>query len=64
MGCQYRELHLSLEDAKKLWLYAWSTVSKHHALDNALAKTKVRSKVGAEKTASIKKERDEAKEET
>ena len=51
-------------------LYAQLTVSKHHALDDALLKAKARSKhwereakVGAEKTASAERERDEAKEE-
>ena len=70
MACQHRELHLRLEDAQKLRLYAQSIVSKHHALDDAVVKTKARSKhweqeakAGGEKIASAENERDEAKEE-
>ena len=44
MAHQHRKAHLRLEDAEKLRLYAQSTVSKHHALDNSLVKTKARSK--------------------
>ena len=51
-------------------LYAQLTVSKHQALDDALVKAKARSKhwereakVGAGKTASAERKRDEAKEE-
>ena len=64
MARQHRELHLSLEDAEKLQLYAQSVVSKHHALDDALVKAKARSKhwkweakAGAEKITGAEKER-------
>ena len=70
MTRQHSELHLRLGDAEKLRLYAQSTVSKHQALDDALVKTKARSKhwereakAGAGKIAGTKNERDEAKEE-
>ena len=70
MAHQHRELHLRMEDAEKLQLYAQSAVSKHHALDDALVKAKARSKhweqqakAGAEKIVGAEKDRDEAKEE-
>ena len=70
MACQHRELHLRLEDAQKLRLYAQSIVSKQHALDDTVVMTKAKSKhweqeakAGAEKIASAEKEKDEAKEE-
>ena len=69
MAGEHRELFLQLEDAKKLWRYAQSAVSKHHALDDALNKAKARSKswerkakAGIERITCAKKERDEAKE--
>ena len=67
---QHRELHLRLEHAEKLWLYAQSAISKHYALDDALVKAKAKSKhweweakVGAKKIVGVKKERNETKEE-
>ena len=70
MACQHRELHLRLEDAEKLRIYAQFAISKHHTLDNALVKAKARSKhwereakAGAKKIVGVEKERDEAKEE-
>ena len=64
------ELHLRLEDAKKLRLYTRSSVSKHHALDDALVKAKARSKhweqeakAREEKIVGAEKKRDETKEE-
>ena len=69
MASEHRELCLRLEDVKKLWRYAQSAVSKHHALDDALNKVKARSKswerkakVGIERITCAEKERDEAKE--
>ena len=44
MARQHRELHIRLDDAEKLRLYAQSTVSKHQALDASLVKAKARSK--------------------
>ena len=41
---QHREIYLQLDDAEKLRRYAQSTSSKHHALEDALDKTKARSK--------------------
>ena len=70
MACQHRELHLRLDDAEKLQRYAQSATSKHHALEDALDKTKARSKhwerkvkEGVERITDAEKERDEAKEE-
>ena len=70
MAHQHMELHLRLEHAEKLWLYAQSAISKHYALDDALVKAKARSehwereaKVGAKKIVGVEKERDETKEE-
>ena len=67
---QHRELHLLLEDVEKLRRYAQSVVSKNHALDDALDKSKARSKHWERKAmarikrmTSVEKERDEAKEE-
>ena len=44
MARQHREFQSQLDDAKKLWLYAQSVVSKHHALDASLAKAKFKFK--------------------
>ena len=70
MARQHRELHLQLDEVEKLWCYAQAAASKHHALEDALNKTKARSKhlewktkEGIERITSAKKERDEAKEE-
>ena len=64
------ELHLRLEDAEKLRLYAQSAVSKHHALEDGLSKANARAKhwerkaeEGTKRITGIEKERDEAKEE-
>ena len=69
MARQHRELHLWLDDAEKLQRYAQSASSKHHALEDALDKTKARSKHWEQKAkesivriAGAEKERDEAKE--
>ena len=56
MACQHRELHLWLDDAKKLWCYAQPTASKHHALEDALDKMKA--KEGIERITSVEKESD------
>ena len=68
MERQHRELHLRLDDAKKLRRYAQSIFSKHHALEDGLGKAKARSKhwewkakEGTERIVDIEKERDEAK---
>ena len=44
MARHHWELHLRLEDAKKLRLYAQFGASKHHALEDGLGKDKARSK--------------------
>ena len=69
MARQHRELQVRLEDVEKLRLYAGSATSKHRALRESLSKAKFWSKLwewkakeGMEKTASMNKERDEAKE--
>ena len=71
MAHQHKELHYRLGDAEKLRLYAQSTISKHQALDEAMVKAKSRSKhwdqeanASTGKTASVERERDEAKEES
>ena len=70
MAFQHRELHYRLKDAKKLWFYARSTASKHHALEDGLGKAKAKSKhwkqkakEGIERATTTGNERDEAKEE-
>ena len=70
MAHHQRELHLRLEDAKNLWLYAQFATSKYHALEDDLGKARARSKhweqeakAGAGKITSAENERDEAKEE-
>ena len=70
MAREHRELHLRLDDAKKLRRYAQSADSKHHTLEDALDKTKARSKhwerkakEGVERITGVENERDEAKEE-
>ena len=62
------ELYHRLEDTEKLWLYALSVASKHHALEDGLGKAKSKhwerkAKEGIERATTIEKERDEAKEE-
>ena len=64
MGRQHRELHHRLGDAKKVRLYAPSAISKHQALDDAMVKTKARSKhceweakAGAGKITSVERQR-------
>ena len=66
---QHKELHHRVGNVENLQLYAQSTISKHQALDNAMANAKARSKhwereakVGAGKTARVERKRDEAKE--
>ena len=44
MAGHRRELHLRLEDAKKLRLYAQFGASKNHALEDGMGKAKARSK--------------------
>ena len=70
MARQHREFQSQLDDVEKLWLYAQSVVSKHHALDASLAKTKSKSKhwereakVNVENIERLEKERGEAKQE-
>ena len=70
MACQHRDFRSQLDNAKRLWLYAQSVVSKHQALDASLAKEesklkrlKQEAKDGAEKIERSKKEKDEAKQE-
>ena len=71
MACQHRELYLRLDDSEKLRQYAQYAASKHHALENTLDKAKATSKhweqkakEGIERIIGVKKERNEAKEET
>ena len=71
MAHHYREFQSRLDDAKRLRLYAQSSVSKHKALDAYLAKEesmlkhwKQEAKAGAKKIGQAEKERDEAKQET
>ena len=70
MALQHGELHHRLKDVKKLWLYARSAASKHHALEDSLGKAMAKSKhwerkanEGMERATTAKKEKDEAKEE-
>ena len=70
MASQHKELHLRLDDAEQMGLYAQLAMSKHQALDASLVKAKARSKhweheakAGVEKIARAEKEVDEAKEE-
>ena len=70
MACHHREFQSRLDDAEKLRLYAQSVISKHQSLDASLDKVKSKSrhweqkaKVGGERIAQMKKERDEAKQE-
>ena len=44
MARQHREFQSRLDNAKKLWLYAQSAVSKHQILDASLAKVEAKSK--------------------
>ena len=67
---QHRELHLQLDNTEKLWRYAQSTASKHHALEDTLDKTKAKfkhweqkAKEGIERMTGAEKKRKEAKEE-
>ena len=69
MAHQHKEIHLKLEDAEKVQLYAQSVVSKHQALDDGLVKAKARSKhwereakKGTERVTRAERGRDEAKE--
>ena len=56
------EFQSRLDDVKKLRLYAQSTVSKHQALDAALAKAESKSKHWKQEAkAGEEKERDKAK---
>ena len=43
MARQHREFQSWLDNAKRLWLYAQSAVSKHQTLDSSLAKEKSKS---------------------
>ena len=70
MARQHREFQSRLDDAKKLRLYAQSSVSKHQTLDASLAKVESKSKhrkreakASAEKIERVEKERDEANQE-
>ena len=70
MARQHKEFRSRLDDAKRLWLYAQSAVSKHQALDASLTKAESKSKhwkreakADAEKIERAEKERDEAKQE-
>ena len=70
MALQHMKFQSQLNDAKKLWLYSQSPVSKHQALDDSLAKAKSRSKhwereakADAEKIKGVVKEMEEAKQE-
>ena len=69
MACRYKELHYRLDDVEKLRLYAQSTTSKPHALEESLDKAKSwsknweqKAKEGSEKMKSVEEERDRAKE--
>ena len=66
MARQHKELHLRLDDVKKLRRYAQSAASKHHALEKAKARSKhweQKAKKGIERITSVEKERDKVKEE-
>ena len=70
MARQHREFQSWLDDVEKLRIYAYSTVSKHQALDASLAKVKSKSKhwereakAGGRRIARMEKERNEAKQE-
>ena len=69
-GSPTQGIQPQLDDAKRLRLYAQSTVSKHQALDASLAKAEAKVKywkqeaqAGAKKIEQAEKEKDEAKQE-